>query len=490
MCVMPNEVSASKKGRVWVYLLLGCLGLSGLGCAGVVAVVVALIASQGTFSVDERLVGVWVIDRSGPFVPEDRRDLRWEFNNDGTCTQRLGGVESSASWYRVSGNDRSLQIRVRWKDGRPSELINFTFEHSRLRPDAPFNCLLRRDLAVAQAATRRTELAKPTEPVKPTQPVKPTEPAKPTPPVRPGPLVELDDPKHLIVRTDNVLALALSPNGRTLSWYEAGPQQMLRVWALKGGGNVDVLLKPELPDGQSYGGVSFSPDGKTVATGISTGRVRFFDTTTGEARPDLEAHTAPVTAVAYAGTAALVSTARDGEVKRWDLVARKATATVKARPGLTRVGCSADGRLAVTLSATGLAQLWDLDAAREITAELPADARAFAVALAPDGKTAAVGLKSGDVILLDPSTGKALATLSGHKGPVGGLAFSDDSRLLATGSADRTARIWSVTAQQARFVVRRHDKGVLAVALSNDGGVLATTGEDKAIYTWNLPARR
>jgi len=46
--------------------------------------------------------------------------------------------------------------------------------------------------------------------------------------------------------------------------------------------------------------------------------------------------------------------------------------------------------------------------------------------------------------LWDSVTGKAMATLAGHTGPVRGVAFSPDGTRVLTGSHDNTAGLWSV----------------------------------------------
>jgi WD40 repeat protein len=46
--------------------------------------------------------------------------------------------------------------------------------------------------------------------------------------------------------------------------------------------------------------------------------------------------------------------------------------------------------------------------------------------------------------LWDTATGKELAVLNGHKGPVVWAAFSPDSTRLVTTSWDQTARVWAV----------------------------------------------
>ncbi len=74
------------------------------------------------------------------------------------------------------------------------------------------------------------------------------------------------------------------------------------------------------------------------------------------------------------------------------------------------------------------------------------------VALSADGKLAAVGAANGEVSLWQLVTGKRLATLRGHLGPVLTMRFAAGARLLFTGSADTTVLVWDVISavKQAR----------------------------------------
>jgi WD40 repeat protein len=64
------------------------------------------------------------------------------------------------------------------------------------------------------------------------------------------------------------------------------------------------------------------------------------------------------------------------------------------------------------------------------------------IAIAPDGRTLAMGSTDRSVRLWDLRTGKALGQFKGHNGPVLAVAFAPDSRTVLSGSADTTALVW------------------------------------------------
>ncbi len=71
------------------------------------------------------------------------------------------------------------------------------------------------------------------------------------------------------------------------------------------------------------------------------------------------------------------------------------------------------------------------------------------LAISPDGRHAAIGLRDGDVLIYNLSDASLVAHLVGHGERVASIAFSPDGALLATGSWDETIRLWHVDAWTA-----------------------------------------
>jgi WD40 repeat protein len=109
---------------------------------------------------------------------------------------------------------------------------------------------------------------------------------------------------------------------------------------------------------------------------------------------------------------------------------------------------------------------------------------------APDGASfIAADVKGHTASLRDAATGKRLATLAGHSGPVLAVAYSPKGDVVATGAEDGTARLWSAKTGELLHTLRAHG-AVLATEFDAAGGRLATLGTDRAARVWDVGSGR
>jgi WD40 repeat protein len=87
-------------------------------------------------------------------------------------------------------------------------------------------------------------------------------------------------------------------------------------------------------------------------------------------------------------------------------------------------------------------------------------------------------------MLWDAATGKAVATLEGHKGWVSAVAFSPDGQRVLTGSDDKKAILWDAATGKAVATLEGHKGSVLAVAFSPDGHRVLTGSGDNTAMLW------
>ena len=158
-----------------------------------------------------------------------------------------------------------------------------------------------------------------------------------------------------------------------------------------------------------------------------------------------------------------------------------------------------DGRELITVSYDKTLRVWDVATGEPLRVLRPPIGRGpegglYAAALAPDGRTLAVGgygLKEynwGAIYLIDLSTGRIERILRGHTGAILALAYSPDGKRLASGSSDKTARLWDVASGRCERALEGHTNDIFGVAFSPDGRRLATTSYDKTGRIWSVEA--
>jgi WD40 repeat protein len=152
--------------------------------------------------------------------------------------------------------------------------------------------------------------------------------------------------------------------------------------------------------------------------------------------------------IAGDGRTVEVIDARSGRVRRTRPVLSVSGAPDPARPAVSVVTISPDGRLAAVagvlnrLNASTVA-LWNTSTWTRVNvlvarADTPIDTLRFS----PDGKRLAIGAGDGTVGIWSVSRARRLMSFSGHVASISSIAFRPDGRVLATASTDGDGRVW------------------------------------------------
>jgi WD40 repeat protein len=204
-----------------------------------------------------------------------------------------------------------------------------------------------------------------------------------------------------------VYAVAFSPDGKTLAMGGASPRVkggcFLKLWDVQKdkliGGTKETKQDEVGSDlGEAVNSLSFSPDGKLLAAACMDGKLRLFDGRTGELKK-----------------------VWDDDSARWWVV------------------FSPDGKTLVSQSGDKTVKVWDVETAKVRRTLQGNKAWVMAAAFSPDGKLFATGgivrendkVTGGEVILWDAQTGDLKHTLPRQTLPVSTLSFSPDGKTLA-----------------------------------------------------------
>jgi WD40 repeat protein len=231
--------------------------------------------------------------------------------------------------------------------------------------------------------------------------------------------------------------------------------------------------------------LAFSPDGKTLASG-SAGRppecdVKLWDVATGKQVATLKGHKQHLTALAYSPDGkTLASASQDGAVRLWDAAAGTERATLAYGDTVWGVGFSSDGKIVGAAGLKGL-RLWAATG-KELAAHKDFGQRALA--FSPAGAVLAVS-RNMDVLLWDTAAGKELAVLKGHTSEVTRLVFSPDGKRLASTSADHMVRVWDVVMGKQAAAYDLGQAQAFSLAYSPDGKTLAAVGFLRPLWRWD-----
>ena len=102
----------------------------------------------------------------------------------------------------------------------------------------------------------------------------------------------------------------------------------------------------------------------------------------------------------------------------------------------------------------------------------------------------AVGLRSGDIIILDAITGSCTAILSGHSYEVNSVTFSSDGKLIVSGADDKIVKLWDIQTGGIIKDFSDHKGIVWAVSISADSTIIASGSGDNTIRLWEVSTGR
>jgi WD40 repeat protein/class 3 adenylate cyclase/tRNA A-37 threonylcarbamoyl transferase component Bud32 len=189
--------------------------------------------------------------------------------------------------------------------------------------------------------------------------------------------------------------------------------------------------------------VGLSADGRRAALGRTDGRVTLLDLRTGKSRRLAGRHDGLVQELAFSADGLTLATVGDdGRGLVWDLRGGDVKETLTGHAGrITNVRVSDDGRTLYTTGVDSQIIGWDIAGDRRLAQPFPggnqlAQGLAPALAVSPDGRRLAAGLRGGGVRLRDARTLRLFGELPGLEGDaVMAIEFSPDGRTMAvTGS--------------------------------------------------------
>jgi WD40 repeat protein len=275
-----------------------------------------------------------------------------------------------------------------------------------------------------------------------------------------------------------VLSVSFSSDGKTLA--TGSGDKTIKLWNVATGKEIHTLQGHK----KSVFSVSFSPDGETLATGSGDKTIKLWNVATGKEIRTLQGHQSVVLSVSFSPDGETLATgSSDKTIKLWNVAAGKEIRIFQGHKGsVSSVSFSPDGKTLTTSSGDKTIKLWNVATGKEIRTLQEHKGSVNSVSFSPDGKTLATG--GGKTIKLwNVATGKEIRTLQGHKRYVSSVSFSPDGKTLATGGF-KAIKLWNLSTGKEIRTLQGHENSANSVNFSPDGKTLATGG-GKTITLWN-----
>jgi Tol biopolymer transport system component/tRNA A-37 threonylcarbamoyl transferase component Bud32 len=251
--------------------------------------------------------------------------------------------------------------------------------------------------------------------------------------------------------------------------------------------------------------VTWSPDGKSLASASYDKTVRLWNASNGSPLLTYKGHTARVNALAWSPDSRYIASAsNDYTVQIWEAATGSLLSTYRGHTTeVTALAWSPDGMYLASGDEGKTLQVWQRTAHSPLSTQSGSSTRISALAWSPDSKRLACACDGKAIQVWDPlkaqrsgfllnllSSFRTNVVYTGHSGQVNALSWSPDGRQIVSAGADKTVQVWDALTGRRSFIYANRSAAINTVAWSPHSRSLAFGSNDKTVQLWDVPSRK
>jgi hypothetical protein len=243
----------------------------------------------------------------------------------------------------------------------------------------------------------------------------------------------------------------------------------------------------QLPD-TALLSVAWAADGQRYAAGgIMPDSLKVYSAANNKVLAAYSGHTGTISALSWSPDGRTIASASyDTTVQLWNAANGEhiLSYTDHAAPVLA-VSCSPDGKFVASADALHVIHIWNAQTGATVKVLGQHRAQVTSVAWSPDGMLLASASADKTVNVWDVRTGSAVMTYVNHTDVVEALAWSPNGRRIASVSDDKTLQVWNALSGAEAVVYKNGTSPIWSVAWSPDGQYIASASWDTTVQIWD-----
>lgn len=234
------------------------------------------------------------------------------------------------------------------------------------------------------------------------------------------------------------------------------------------------------------GRITWSPDGKILASPSLDETIQLWDAETGVCLRTLKGHKKAVYSVSFDRNGRMLVSGGKSTVKIWEIETSELLQSFEGREDDWFTSVSFHPVTDTLAYATPYDGLVKLHEARrgQLLQNLGGGDGISSIAYNPSGNLIAYSTISGTIKIFNIPTQTEISLFS-REGAVNSITFDPREMMLASGDEDHTVKLWDTTSGKLLRTLEGHTSSVKAVVFISDSGLLSSRSSDGTIRLWN-----